>query len=246
MNPLLGKSFMLLTLIISVPAEMLFLNWLHTMWKGSIRLTTPMLFSLGTVSTDLYLHDTMWVVGPFHFTMAAAALLASFAAIYFWFPKMYGRMMDDRLGKIHFWFSVVFITLVFGGQLFVGYAGQQRRLYDPYQYTFLAHLHFPNKLTSWFGFMLGIGQVPFIINFFKSLFAGSKAEQNPWQVGTLEWTLCPSPPPHHNFDKIPTVLRGPHEYANPEVRKALGRDWIGQAEELPAVAGTAVAEKSGA
>ncbi|HJZ85004.1 MAG TPA: cbb3-type cytochrome c oxidase subunit I, partial [Polyangia bacterium] len=232
MNPLLGKSFMLLTLIISVPAEMLFLNWLHTIWKGSIRLTTAMLFGLGmvfvfglggltglylgTISTDLYLHDTMWVVGHFHFTMAAASFLATFGAIYFWFPKMFGRNMSEGLGKIHFWFSVVFITLVFGGQLFVGYAGQQRRLYDPYQYTFLAHLHFPNKLTSWFGFMLGIGQVPFIINFFKSLFAGSKAEQNPWQVGTLEWTLCPSPPPHHNFDKIPTVLRGPHEYANPE------------------------------
>jgi cytochrome c oxidase subunit 1 len=146
MNPLLGKSFMLLTLIISVPAEMLFLNWLHTMWKGSIRLTVPMLFALGmifvfglggltgiylgTISTDLYLHDTMWVVGHFHFTMAAAAFLGSFAAIYFWFPKMYGREMNVGLGKLHFWFSVVFITLVFGGQLLVGYAGQQRRLWD--------------------------------------------------------------------------------------------------------------------
>jgi cytochrome c oxidase subunit I len=248
MNPLLGQSFMTLTLIISVPAELLFLNWLHTIWKGSIRLTVPMLFALGTVfvfglggltglflgtiSTDLYLHDTMFVVGHFHLTMAAAAFLASFAAIYFWFPKMFGRNMNQSLGKWHFWFSVVFITLVFCGQLVAGYGGHQRRLYDPYQYTFLQHLQPLNRWTSYFGFILAASQVTFVVNFFQSVFAGSKAEQNPWEVGTLEWTL-PSPPVHHNFDVIPTVHRGPHEYANPEVKKALGRDWIGQAEELP-------------
>ncbi len=248
MNPLLGQSFMTLTLIISVPAELLFLNWLHTIWRGSIRLTVPMLFALGTVfvfglggltglflgtiSTDLYLHDTMFVVGHFHLTMAAAAFLASFAAIYFWFPKMFGRNMDQTLGKWHFWFSAVTITLVFCGQLAAGYAGHQRRLFDPYQYTFLQHLHPLNRWTSYFAFILAASQITFVINFFKSVFAGSKADINPWEVGTLEWTL-PSPPPHHNFDVIPTVLRGPHEYANPEVKKVLGRDWIGQTEELP-------------
>ena len=248
MNPLLGQSFMTLTLIISVPAELLFLNWLHTIWKGSIRLTVPMLFALGTVfvfglggltglflgtiSTDLYLHDTMFVVGHFHLTMAAAAFLASFAAIYFWFPKMFGRNMSQSLGKWHFWFSVVFITLVFCGQLIAGYGGHQRRLYDPYQYTFLQHLQPLNRWTSYFGFILAASQVTFVVNFIKSVFAGSKAEMNPWQVGTLEWTL-PSPPVHHNFDVVPTVHRGPHEFANPEVKKALGRDWIGQTEELP-------------
>jgi cytochrome c oxidase subunit 1 len=248
MNPMLGQSFMTLTLIISVPAELLFLNWLHTIWKGSIRLTVPMLFALGTVfvfglggltglflgtiSTDLYLHDTMFVVGHFHLTMAAAAFLASFAAIYFWFPKMFGRNMNQSLGKWHFWFSIIFINLVFCGQLAAGYAGHQRRLFDPYQYTFLQHLHPLNKWTSYFAFALGIGQLPFIINFFRSVFAGSKAEDNPWEVGTLEWTL-PSPPVHHNFDTIPTVHCGPHEYANPAVKKALGRDWLSQTEEIP-------------
>jgi cytochrome c oxidase subunit I len=248
MNPLLGQSFMTLTLIISVPAELLFLNWLHTIWKGSIRLTAPMLFALGTVfvfglggltglflgtiSTDLYLHDTMFVVGHFHLTMAAAAFLASFAAIYFWFPKMFGRNMNQSLAKWHFWFSVIFITLVFCGQLVAGYGGHQRRLYDPYQYTFLQHLQPLNRWTSYFGFILAASQVTFVVNFFQSVFAGSKAEKNPWEIGTLEWTL-PSPPVHHNFDVIPTVHRGPHEYANPEVKKALGRDWIGQDEELP-------------
>jgi cytochrome c oxidase subunit I len=260
MNPLLGQSFMTLTLIISVPAELLFLNWLHTIWKGSIRLTAPMLFALGTVfvfglggltglflgtiSTDLYLHDTMFVVGHFHLTMAAAAFLASFAAIYFWFPKMFGRNMNHSLAKWHFWFSVIFITLVFCGQLVAGYGGHQRRLYDPYQYTFLQHLLPLNRWTSYFGFILAASQVTFVVNWFQSIFAGAKAEKNPWEIGTLEWTL-PSPPVHHNFDVIPTVHRGPHEYANPDVKKALGRDWIGQTEELPK-SGTAGAEPAAA
>jgi cytochrome c oxidase subunit 1 len=248
MNPLLGQGFMLLTLIISVPAEVLFLNWLHTIWKGSVRLTSPMLFSLGvvfvfglggltgiflgTISTDLYLHDTMFVVGHFHFTMAAASFLASFGALYFWFPKMFGTMANEKLAKVHFWGSIIFITLVFTGQLIAGYGGHQRRLYDPYQYTFLEHLRGLNKFTSFSAFALGISQLVFVVNFFWSVFAGKKAEANPWKVGTLEWEL-PSPPVHHNFDVIPTVVRGPHEYANPEVKKALGRDWLNQTEELP-------------
>jgi cytochrome c oxidase subunit I len=249
MNPLLGKSFMLLTLIISVPAEILFLNWLHTMWHGSIRLPTPMLFSLGmvfvfglggltgiflaTITTDIYLHDTMFVVGHFHYTMAAASLLATIGAIYFWYPKMFGRMMNERLGKVHFWLTFVFIVLVFGGQMIVGYAGQQRRLFDAgASYTFLAHLLPLNKATSHAAYALGISQFLFVFNFCWSMWGGKKAEANPWEVGTLEWTV-PSPPPHHNYDVIPTVVRGPHEYADPEVKKRLGRDWIGQDEVLP-------------
>src|SRR5216683_3528146 len=249
MNPLLGKGFMVLTLIISVPAEILFLNWLHTIWKGSNRLTSPMLFALGTVfvfglggltglylgtiATDLYLHDTMWVVGHFHLTMAAAAFLGSFCGIYFWFPKMFGRHMHEGLAKAHFWTSAIFITLVFCGQLLAGFAGQQRRLYDPYQYTFLKHLLPLNQWTSYFAFALGFSQFLFVINFIRSLAVGEKAERNPWQIGTLEWTLCPSPPEHYNYSPIPTVYRGPHEFNNPELNKALGRDWVGQAEQLP-------------
>ena len=248
LSPLLGTSFMLLTLIISVPAEILFLNWLHTMWKGSIRLTVPMLFTLGviwvfgiggltglhlgTVTTDMYLHDTMWVVGHFHLTMASASFLASFAGLYFWFPKMFGRKMNDGMGKAHFWLTVVLLTLVFVGQIISGYAGHQRRLFDPYQYKFLEHLLPLNQWVSYFAFVLGASQFIFVVNFFKGIFVGEKAEENPWDVGTLEWTVS-SPPPVHNFDPIPVVLRGPHEYANPEVKKRLGRDWIGQAEELP-------------
>jgi cytochrome c oxidase subunit 1 len=247
MNPMLGKAFMILTLIISAPAELLFLNWLHTIWKGSMRASTPMLFTLGvvfvfalggltglflaTISTDLYLHDTMFVVGHFHLTMAAATFLAIFAALYYWFPKMFGRPLHEGLGKVHFWISVVGLTLVFGGQLLSGYAGQPRRLWDPHQYEFLKHLLPLSRWTSYFAFALGAGQIVFIYNFFANVFGKATAEVNPWRVGTLEWTL-PSPPPVHNFDSIPTVLRGPHELSNPEVERVLGRDWIAQDEAL--------------
>jgi cytochrome c oxidase subunit 1 len=136
------------------------------------------------------------------------------------------------LGKVHFWFSSVGLSLVFCGQLLAGYAGQQRRLYDPFQYAYTQNLRELNQYTSYFAFALAIGQLAFIVNFFYSLFAGKKAEKNPWQIGTLEWTECDSPPVHHNFDHIPVVLRGPHEYNNPEVLEKLGKDWIGQTERL--------------
>ncbi len=251
MNPLLGESFMILTLIISVPAELLFLNWLHTIWKGSIRLEVPMLFALGmvfvfglggltgiflaTITTDIYLHDTMFVVGHFHLTMAAASFLGSFAAIYFWYPKMFGRQMSQGLGKAHFWTSFIFITLVFCGQLIAGWAGQQRRLFDPYQYVFLQHLLPLNRWTSYLAFVLGTAQLVFVWNFVVSLWRGKLAEKNPWQAPTLEWTI-PSPAPVHNFDTIPTVRRGPHELSHPQVIEKLGRDFLMQDEEAPALA----------
>jgi cytochrome c oxidase subunit I len=248
MNPLLGQSFMLLTLIISVPAEVLFLNWLHTIWKGSIRFTAPMICSvamvfvfgmggltgifLGTISTDIYLHDTMFVVGHFHLTMAAASFLGSFAAIYFWFPKMFGRSMNEGLSKAHSWLSLIFISLVFTGQLIAGWAGHQRRLYDPYQYHFLQHLLPLNRATSYLAFVLALVQLLFVYNLIASLIAGKKAENNPWQVGTLEWEL-PSPPPNYNYDPIPVVVRGPHEYADADAIRILGRDWLSQTEPPP-------------
>ena len=159
--------------------------------------------------------------------------MGSFGALYFWFPKMYGRLMNETLSKVHFWFTTVGLTLVFCGQLLAGYAGQQRRLYDPFQYSYIQNLAELNQFTSYAAFGLGIGQLAFIVNIFYSIFAGKKASKNPWEVGTLEWTECDSPPVHHNFDSIPTVLRGPHEYNHPEVLKVLGRDWISQTERMP-------------
>jgi cytochrome c oxidase subunit I len=245
MNPLLGQGFTTLTLIISVPAEVLFLNWLRTIYKGSIRLTVPMLFALsmtfvfglggltglylGANAPDIYLHDTMFVVGHFHFTMAAASFLASLAGIYYWYPKMFGRMMNQTLGKVHFWFSSVGITFVFGGQLLVGYAGQNRRLWNPFAYEVFKPLQPLNRWTSYFAFILFFGQFLFVWNFIYSMVRGKKADANPWAVGTLEWSVS-SPPPVHNFEAIPIVQRGPHELSNPELERKLGRDWVGQAE----------------
>ena len=248
-RPMIGKAFMATSLIISLPAEVLALNWIWTLWRGSIRLTSPMLCAmgmvfvfcvggltglyLGTLATDLYLHDTMWVVGHFHLIMAAATFLGSFAAIYFWYPKMFGRKMNETLGKIHALASTVLLFLVFGGQLIAGYSGQPRRLYDPYQYAFVRPLLELNRWTSVLAFVLAAVQLLFVYNFITSLWRGEPAGDNPWEVGTLEWTT-PSPPPEHNFDEIPTVVRGPHGFAARELTAATGRDWAGQTEVLPA------------
>jgi cytochrome c oxidase subunit 1 len=248
MNPLLGQGFTTLTLIISVPAEVLFLNWLRTIYKGSVRLTVPMLFALsmvfvfglggltglylGAAAPDIYLHDTLFVVGHFHFTMAAASFLASLAGIYYWYPKMFGRMMNPTLGKIHFWITSVGITLVFSGQLLVGYAGQNRRLWNPFEYELFRPLQPLNRWTSYAAFVLFFAQLLFVWNFIYSMARGRKAESNPWEVGTLEWSIQ-SPAPVHNYDAIPVVQRGPHELSNPELEARLGRDWVGQAEVVP-------------
>jgi len=247
MSPLLGESFMILTMIISVPAVLIYLNWLGTLWRGALRFTTPMLYCLGLVFTfgvggltglfladivaDMYLHDTFFVVGHFHLIMAAAVLLAIFAGVHFWFPKMFGRLMNETLGKLHFWLTIVSLNVVFGGMLLLGWAGMQRRLYDPSVYEFLRPLLPLNQLISRAGFVLGAAQLIFVANFFWSLRRGRLATANPWQVGTLEWTVS-SPPPHDNFDQIPRVLRGPHELGNPEVRERLGKDWAAQDERI--------------
>jgi cytochrome c oxidase subunit 1 len=209
-------------------------------------MTTPMLFCVGLVFTfgiggltglyladivaDQYLHDTYFVVGHFHLIMAAALLMASFAAVYFWFPKMFGRMMSERLGKLHFWPTFVSLNVVFIGQLLIGWAGMQRRLYDPSVYDFLKHLLPWNVWISRAAYVLGLSQLIFVWNFFASLRRGKPAPNNPWEVGTLEWTVA-SPPPHDNFAEIPIVVRGPHELGHPDAL-ARGKDWLGQDEVL--------------
>ena len=247
LSPLLTSAFMTLTLLISVPSGVFFLNWLGTMWRGSIRLTAPMWFSIGMVftfglggltglhlgalATDILLHNSYFVVGHFHLTMAASALLGAFAGIYFWFPKMFGRMMDEKLGKWHFWLSFVPIVIIFVTMMVLGYAGMHRRIYNPYEYNYLQNLLGLNQLVSFSAFTVGSAQLIFFYNFFKSMRSGPIAPMNPWHVGTLEWTI-PSPPPHHNFDVIPVVVNGPHEFSNPKV---LGRDWLSQTEFVEGV-----------
>lgn len=247
MSPLLTQSFMTLTMLISIPSAIFFANWLGTLWKGSIRFDSPMLFSLGVVfvfglggltglylastSIDLYLHDTYFVVGHFHYTMAASVLLGGFAGTYFWFPKMFGRMMDEKLAKIHFWATMIPLNGIFMGMMMMGYAGMHRRLYNPFIYEFMAKLMPINKFVTYSAIAMGLAQFFFLFNFFKTVFGKNvpQAEQNPWNVGTLEWEI-PSPAPHYNFKEIPHVKCGPHELGNPNLTN--GRDFQYQTEEL--------------
>ncbi|MAW07005.1 MAG: cytochrome-c oxidase [Halobacteriovoraceae bacterium] len=245
MSPLLTQTFMTLTMTISIPSTVFFFNWLGTIWRGSIRFDSPMLFSLGvvfvfglggltglylgTVTTDLYLHDTYFVVGHFHYTMAASVLLGGFAGIYFWMPKMFGVMMNETLAKVHFWTTMIGLNGVFMGMLLVGYGGMHRRLYNPFWYDFLHKLIPINTFITWSAILMGFAQFFFLWNFIAALVRGKKAEDNPWEVGTLEWTI-PSPAPHYNFDKIPVVKCGPHEMGNPALKD--GRDFQYQTEEI--------------
>jgi len=244
MSPLLTQTFMMLTMTISIPSAVFFANWLGTIWKGSIRFDTPMIFSLGvvfvfglggltglylaTVTTDLYLHDTYFVVGHFHYTMAASVLLGGFAATYFWFPKMFGRMMNETLGKWHFWITMLGLNGVFMGMMIIGHAGMHRRLYNPFVYDFLQRLIPLNQFITISALTMGAAQLIFVYNFVHSLIKGEKATQNPWNVGTLEW-IIPSPAPHYNFKEIPVVKCGPHEYGNPLLKD---KDFQYQTEEL--------------
>ncbi len=248
LGPMLGTAFEALTLAISGPAVVLFVNWLCTLWRGAIRYELPMLFALGTlvvfagggltglylgpITADIYMHDTLWVVGHFHLIMSAATLMGSFAAIYYWYPKMFGRMMHERAGQLHFAGTLVFAILTFGGMLVAGYEGQGRRLFDPFQYEFIVHLKSVNQYTTYAAFGMGLFQIIFAINFIGSLFWGTRAAENPWGAPSLEWSTS-SPPPTENFSEEPIVCNGPHELGNPAVREALGKDWIGQSEVMP-------------
>jgi cytochrome c oxidase subunit 1 len=245
MSPLLTQSFMTLTMTISIPSAILFANWLGTLWKGSIRLTSPMLFSLGvvfvfglggltglylgTITTDLYLHDTYFVVGHFHYTMAASVLLAGFGGIYFWMPKMFGVMMNELWAKIHFWLSILGINGIFMGMLIMGWGGMHRRIYNPFIYEFLEKLIPVNDFTTYSALFMGGAQIIFVINFLYALLKKKAVSNNPWEVGTLEWTI-PSPAPHYNFKEIPLVRCGPHEFGNPNLTD--GKDFQYQTEDL--------------
>ena len=246
MSPLLTQSFMTLTMTISIPSAIFFANWLGTLWKGSIRFHSPMLFALGvvfvfglggltglylaTVTTDLYLHDTYFVVGHFHYTMAASVLLGGFAAIYFWMPKMFGTMMNEFWAKVHFWITMAGLNGIFMGMMIVGYAGMHRRLYNPFVYEFMERMIPLNTFITWSAIIMGLSQIIFVINFVHAVFfKKEKASANPWEVGTLEWTI-PSPSPHYNFKDIPVVKCGAHEYGNPALTG--DRDFQYQTEEL--------------
>lgn len=250
LSPMLGKAFSTLTLLISLPSEILYLNWLFTLSRSRVRLQSPMLAALGAMAvfglggltglvlgaqtTDLVLHDTLWVVGHFHLTMGASSFLAVFAAFYFWFPRFTGRRMHEGLARLHAVGTTLLFLVTFGLMHASGWAGQHRRQVDPHDGGTFAAQRPLTKGTSHAAFLLGGWQLLFVGNLVWSMKRGRRATENPWEVGTLEWTCAPTPLPRGNFLETPHVLRGPHEYGRPEVLAALGRDWVGQAEQVQA------------
>ena len=233
MNPALGTGFMISTMVIAVPSAIKTFNWLGTMWGGSMRFTTAMLNTLAFVSmfvigglsgifmantpVDIFIHDTYFIVAHIHYVVFGGSVFGIFAGIYYWFPKMFGRMMNETLGKIHFWLTFVAFNCVFFPMHILGVGGMMRRIYNPMQYEFLQPLQPINVFITISAIFLGLAQIPFVINFFWSLFAGKQAGLNPWQANTLEWS-APSPPPHGNWgEHLPTVYHGPYEYSVPDV-----------------------------
>ncbi|TNE79735.1 MAG: cytochrome c oxidase subunit I [Bacteroidetes bacterium] len=232
MNPFLGEVFMILTLIIAVPSAVKTFNYLATLWKGNIQFTPGMLFAIGLVSLfisggltgiflgnatlDINLHDTYFVVAHFHLVMGSAAIFGMLAGIYHWFPRMYGRYMNNTLGYIHFWVTFAAAYLVFFPMHFMGIAGVPRRYY---QFTLLPEFGIwmdVNVLITIAAIVGGSAQVIFVWNFFYSIFKGKKAPQNPWKSNTLEWT-APVERIHGNWEgDIPTVYRWPYDYSRPD------------------------------
>jgi cytochrome c oxidase subunit 1 len=236
MSPYVAIAFSVLTMSIGVPSAIKTFNWLGTLWNSSIRFTTPMLYALGFVSlfvsgglsglflaqpaVDLPLHDTYFVVAHFHLIMGVAAIFGIFAGTYFWFPKMFGRMMHDGLGKLHFWITFIGVYAVFMPMHYMGLIGQMRRYAQDTQFDFLHPIQPVHKFITIAAIITAVGQLIFLFNFLWSLWKGKKVENdNPWEATTLEWTV-PSPPPHDNFNgPAPAVHRGPYEFAVPGAEK---------------------------
>ena len=236
MSPFLGSVFTITTLLIAVPSAVKTFNWLGTVWGARIRFTAPALFSIGFVSLfvsgglsgiflgtsaiDIQLQDTYFVVAHFHLVMAIAPLFAAYAGLYFWFPKMFGRFMNDTVGQIHFWLSFIGVYCVFFPMHVLGIGGQMRRIYDPTAYDFLKPQQSINVFISVSAFILAASQILFLVNFFVSIWAGKRAtENNPWQATTLEWET-PCPPGHGNFGpELPVVHRWAFDYSVPGARE---------------------------
>ena len=249
MNPFLGSVFVFTTLLIAIPSAVKVFNYLTTLWKGSLVLTPAMLFAIGLVSTfitggvtgiiladsalDIMLHDTYFVVAHFHIVMGMSAVFGMFAGVYHWFPKMFGRMLNTRLGYAHFWVTLIGAYGVFFPMHCVGLAGAPRRYYDYSSYSEFDNNSFElmvdlNEIITTFAIIAAVGQVLFLFNFFYSIFRGPKAPQNPWNSTTLEWTT-PVEHMHGNWPgELPTVHRWPYDYSKP----GASQDFIPQTTPL--------------
>jgi cytochrome c oxidase subunit 1 len=243
MGSAIAAFFQTTTMIISVPSVVILAALFLSLWGGSIRFTTPMLFALaflpmfgiggltglplGLTSSDIHLHDTYYVIGHFHYVVAPGTVMAFFAGVYYWFPKATGRKMNEMLGKAHFWLTFIGMNGVFMPMFWVGLAGVSRRLYDGgASYAHAQHVLWLNGVSSYSAWFMGLAQLIFIVNFFWSIRGGEKTDKNPWHATTLEWE-APSPPPHGNFVTDPVVYRGPYDYSP----RGYGSDFRPQAQE---------------
>ena len=235
MGQTMSMFFSVTTMIISVPSVVILSCLFISLWGGSIRFNTPMLFALsflpmfglggltglplGLPLSDIHLHDTYYVISHFHYVVAPGTIFAIFAGIYYWFPKVTGKKLNEILGKIHFLFSFIFMNGIFFPMLIQGLAGVSRRLADGGEsYAHAQHVIHYNEFMSMSAWLLGLAQLPFILNIILTLFKKKDkvADPNPWNSTTLEWA-CPSPPiGHGNFEKEPVVYRGPYEYSVPD------------------------------
>ncbi len=250
MNPALGATFMLSTMMIALPSAIKVFNWTGTMWGGQIHFTTAMLnaiafvamFIIGGLSgifmaatpVDMHIHDTYFIVAHIHYVLFGGSTFGIFAAIYFWFPKMFGRMMNERLGILHFVSTFLFFNGTFFMMHIIGMHGHPRRIADPTIYPVLATpgVVGMNQFMTICAMGLGISQIPFAFNFFYSIFLGPKSGPNPWHANSLEWQID-SPPPYYNFQTIPTVYHAPYEYSVPGVEG----DFLPQTQPRPPEAG---------
>src|SRR5271169_3835051 len=233
MDPALGSSFMITTMIIGVPSAIKTFNWLGTLYRGNIHFTTAMMNALAFVAmfvigglsgifmastpVDMYIHDTYFIVAHIHYVLFGGSLFGIFAGITYWYPKMFGKMMSEKIGKVHFWITFIAFNCTFFPMHILGMGGHMRRIYNPLQYDFLKPLAGINEFISISALVLGAAQFILLANLIYSYFRGEKATENPWLANTLEWT-APSPPGHGNWPgSVPVVFRGPYEYSSPEV-----------------------------
>ena len=244
MSPYSAFAFSILTMCIGVPSAIKTFNWLGTMWKGHIRFQTPMLYAIGFVSLfvsgglsgpflaqpvlDIQLHDTYFVVGHFHLIMGVAAIFGMFAATYYWVPKMFGRMMNETWGRVHFFLTLAGTYAIFMPMHYLGIAGGTRRYSQYTEVAYLQKLMPLHQFMTYAAIITIAAQFIFVINLFWSIFKGPKASDNPWEATTLEWTTA-TPPPHDNFGgKTPVVNHGPYEYGVP----GAARDYVMQTDPV--------------